>query len=70
MRRTLAISLLALSLCSTVFAGEVPFPGKQDPPPCTQNCTSSTTQPEPMPESGTLTKGLIEIVLGLITLRP
>lgn len=65
MKRMLAVSLLALSLCPSVSAGDVPSPGKQDPP-CTQNCSATTgeTEPEPLPEI------IIEIVLGLTTLLP
>lgn len=63
MRRMLAVSLLALSVCSTVLGGDVPFPGKEDPP-CTQNCAAPTTEPEPLPEI------VIEIVLSLTALLP
>lgn len=60
MRKALAISLLALSLSATVRAGEVPFPPL--PPPCTENCSSSSTTTLP-----TLT---YELIVKLITSRP
>lgn len=63
MKRMLAVSLMALSLSSSALAGDIPFPGKQDPP-CTQNCAAPTASPEPIPAF------VIEIFLSLITLRP
>lgn len=59
MKRLLALSLLAVSLSTSVRAGDIPFPGKTDPPPCTTNCATTTVDPI-----------IIEIVLRLITLRP
>lgn len=63
MKRLLAVSLLALSLSTSVLAGDIPFPGKE-PPPCTQNCSEPTTSPEPIPAF------IIGVALTLITLRP
>lgn len=70
MRRVLAASLIAISLSATVQAGDVPFPGKQEPTPpaCTQNCTgsASTTDGEATAEDE-LQALLIEIILILVT---
>lgn len=68
MKRLIAVSLLALCLSSTTLAGDVPFPGKQEPPPppCTENCTSAATTPD----TSALDEIIIEIVLTLSTLLP
>lgn len=54
---------LALVVCLSavpVLAGDVNTPGKSDPPPCTQNCiTSTTTEP-------TVTDEMRQIALELI----
>ena len=57
MRKVLAISLLAISLSTSVRAGEVPFP-----PRCTENCGTSSTVTLPI-----LT---VELIVKVITSRP
>lgn len=42
-----------------VMAGDVNTPGKSEPPPCTQNCVTTTTSP-------TITYGVRQIALELI----
>jgi len=60
MKRLLALSLLAVSLSAPARAGDIPFPGKQDPPPCTENCTAPTIE---------IPIIVIDLALMLITLR-
>lgn len=60
MRKTFSLVLVACLLAVPALAGEVNTPGKSDPPPCTQNCiTSTTTEP-------TVTDEMRQIALELI----
>ena len=70
MKKLIAASLLALCLCSRASAGDVPFPGKQDPPPppCTENCTTTSIAPN---EETTTLEDLTEVIIWVIVIfRP
>lgn len=58
MKRILAIALL-LTMSATALAGEIPT--NPLPPPCTENC-STTTTPIPTVEAFVLLLGLVRLV--------
>lgn len=55
MKRLFALSLMLLVLSVPVLAGDTDSPGKNPPPPCTQNCGSALT----------LTQRVVLLLLGL-----
>lgn len=69
MKKLLATVCILIALSTSVYAGDIPGTGKQDPPPCTENCgaTASTDGKE---ESTDYSVELIEIVLMFLTFRP
>lgn len=59
MRKARAIALL-LVISVPALAGDVNVPGKQDPPPCSQNCSN------PVSTTETVKFVILELMLTLI----
>jgi hypothetical protein len=61
MKRFLPIALCVSMLAAPALAGDVNMPGKTDPPPCSANCSSSSTPL--LPESENLLDSIKETLL-------